>query len=400
MGDMGVESVELMMSKWLSRAGNCPLSISMESDATVKRDIWDTFFSFSSQWRHIRINSLAPTEFPHELEVPLLETFELIVRDFSSEFAQKLSSMLHWSSASSLRQVEWSNSGYKYHRLGLDWSQLTHLTLNTSMSVEDCLDILENSQLLTHAAFQSVTLQTLPSSRNLIYLCQLRSLGFCADQNISSLLDALVLPNILEFIFIAATIQEGLWPHASFLSLVDRSSCALKYLYLHYVLSTTEELLDCLRCTQSSLKQLTLQACGGAIVTDEVLDVLTAKDGTCLCPKLQELALYDCISCSPGRVAGMVNSRLNTTPMPLIDPRAVARIQAVEMFDHEPELGPLKDLQRQGLILKVYSTTGVFLGLSPEDLLRLPRLEEDEDEPESILRNYGATTGQFWQLGF
>jgi hypothetical protein len=394
---MGVESVELMMGAWLSRAGTCPLSISIASDTTVERNLLDTFFSHSSHWRHIKIKSLTPAEFPHQLEVPLLETFELIVRDFCSEYAQQLSTMLHWSSASSLRTFCWVNSGHQYHRLGLDWSLLTHLTLNTSMTVEDCLDILEQSQALTHAAFQSVTAQSLPSSRDLIYLSQLRSLGIRTNQNIAPLLDAVVFPNILEFIFIGGGIQGELWPQTSFLNFMDRSSCAFKNLYLYYVPSTTEELLDCLRRTQSSLKALTVQASGEAIVTDEALDVLTAKDGICLCPKLQVLALYDCISCSPGRVADMVNSRLHTNRMPPTDAQVVARIELVEMYDHEPELESLKELKSQGLILKVYSTTGHFLGLSPEDELRLRNL--DEDNFESMLQNNDSTTGLLWDLG-
>ena len=393
----GLECEKLMMVAWLSRAGTCPLSISMASDTAATQDFLDTFFSFSFQWRHVKINSLAPAEFPQKLQVPVLETFELIVRDFSSEYDQQLSTILHWSSACGLRKICWVNSGHEYHRLGLNWSQLTHITLNTSMSVENCLDILEKSQALTHAAFQSVTAQSFPTSRDQICLSQLLSLGFRTDKNIASLLDALVLPNILEFLFIGSGIQGESWPQTSFLNLIDRSSCALKNLYLYYVPSTTEELLDCLRRTQSSLKALTVQASGDPIVTDEFLDELTATDGVCLCPKLQILALYDCISCSPGHVADMVRSRLDAPPLPPTDTQGVIRLEAVEMYDHEAELEALTDLKSRGLILKVYSRTGRVMGLSLEEELRLQNLEEDDFE--SILAINDSTTGLLWELG-
>jgi hypothetical protein len=392
--ETGMKSVELtMIGAWLSRAESCPLSISLATNTFVDQDLWNTFFSFSSQWRHIRINSLPPAKFPHELEVPLLESFELIFRDLGFTYAQQPSTMLHWSSASSLRRFGWVISGHEYQSLCLDWSRLTHLTLNTRMSVEDCLDIFERSRALTHAAFQCVTtLQSFPSCRDLIYLPQLQSFGVCADKSIASLLDALVLPNLREFVF-GAIGNQGLelWPQSSFLSLIDRSSCALKNLYIYDDPSTTEELLDCLRRTQTSLTAFTLQSHGKILVTDEVLDLLTVTDGLCLCPKLRSLALYNCISCAPGRVASMVQSRMNRTPMLSTDPRAIARIEVVEMYDYETELEPLKDLMNQGLILKVYSATGHFLGVPPEDALRLQNLAEDEH----ILQIYNSTTGQF-----
>ena len=394
-----VESDELMVGTWLSRAGTCPLSISMASDIAITREFLDIFFSFCSQWRHVKINSLAPSEFPQKLQVPVLESFELIVRDFSSEYDQQLSTVLHWPTASGLRKFCWINSGHEYHRLGLNWSQLTHITLNANMSVEDCLDIFSRSQALTHAAFQSVTVQSFPCFRNQICLPRLLSLGFRTDKNIAPLLDALVLPNILEFLFIGSGIQGEIWQQASFLNLIDRSNCALKNLFLYYVPSTTEELLNCLRRTQSSLKALTVQAYGDPIVTDEFLDALTTKNASCLCPKLQILALYDCISCSPGRVADMVKSRLDASPMRAVDSdtQGIARLEAVEMYDHEAELPALTDLKSRGLILKVYSRTGRVIGLSIEEELRLQSLAEDDFE--SILQNNDTSTGLLWELG-
>jgi len=392
--NVGVGSTEHMMATWLSRAGNCSLSISMASDAYIDQGLWDVFFNFSSQWRHIRINSPAPAELPHQLSIPQLETFELMCLDHSMEYAHQLSRMLNWSSASSLRKFYWHNFGYTYRRLGLEWSRLIHLTLNVRMSVEDCLDILGKSETLTHVAFQSVIVQSLPSSRDQILLPRLRSLGLRASENIASLLDALVLPGILEFVFNAMGSQEEPWPQTSFLNLIDRSNCALKSLSFYYLPLTTEDLLDCLRRTQGSLKVLTLQTCGEALITDEVLDVLTVKDGLCLCPKLQVLALYHCISCTPGRVADMVRSRLDTTPMPSTDPRAIARMEVVEMYDSETELEPLKDFKKQGVILKVYSATGDSLAVSPEDHHRLQELEKDG----LVLQIYDSSTGQFWDV--
>jgi hypothetical protein len=367
----------------------------MASDTFIHQDLWDIFYNFSSQWCRIRINSRAPAIFPNKLEVPLLETFELLFQDFSFEHAQHVPSMLQWSSISSLRRFGWDNSGYEYHRLGLNWSRLTHLTLNAGMSVEDCLDILESSKALTHVAFQNVVMPSLSSSRDLIYLPRLQSLGFRADKSIACLLDALVLPSVREFVFNAMDSQDGLWPQKSFLDLIDRSACALQSISFYYFPFAVEELLECLERTQSSLKALTLQTRGEPLVTDDFLDALTVKEGLCLCPELQILALYECIFCSPGRVAEMVKSRLNTTQMPFRDLRAVSRIEVVEMYDSERELEPLKELKNQGVILKVYSVAGRSLGVSPEEDQRLQELEEDG----LTLQIYDLATGHFWEVG-
>jgi F-box-like len=389
-----------MIGAWLSRAAGCPLSIYLASDTFIDQDLWNMFFSFSSQWRHIKINSCPPAKFPHKLEVPLLETFELIFqRHDNPDYVQQPSSMLHWSSASRLRRFGWVIPEYEYHSssMDLDWSRLTHLALNAPMSVADCLDIFERSQALTHVAFQCVaTLRSFPSRPDLIYLPQLQSFSICADHDITSLLDSLVLPNIHEFVFNSVTSRvSSLWPQSSFLRFIDRSSCALRNLHIYDSPSTTDELLDCLRHTQTSLISLTLQSHGIPLVNDEVLDLLTVVDGRCLCPKLRGLALYNCISCSPGRVAEMVQSRMNTTMMPSgTNPQAVARMELVEMYEYETELEPLKDLINQGLILKVYSSTGGNVGLSPEDALRLQNLAEND----YILQIYDPATGQFWEV--
>lgn len=386
---MGLEDIPLLMHTWLGRAGDYPLSISITSgDTSLSQDLWSTFFAFSSRWRHIKVNSLTPSEFPRKLEVPLLETFELFIRDYiPAEHCLQLPRMVRWSSASGLRQFSWvvqpGYGGYDYSRMDLDfdWSRLTHLKLHTDMSLEDCLGIFEKSQALTHAVFQYVTVPSLPSSRDLIHLPQLQSLCLRTSKHVAYFLDSLVLPNIREFIFmILEDVEEEPWSQTSFLRLIDRSQCTLKNLYFYYLSFTPEQLLDCLRCTKSSLTALTLQTRGQPLVTDEVLDVLTVKDGRCLCPKLQVLALYDCISCSAGRVADMVKSRLAVAPIPThdSDPQAIACMQVVEMYEYEKELEPLKALRRQGLILKVYSATGESLRLSPEDEQKLRYLQEEE----------------------
>jgi len=140
-------------------------------------------------------------------------------------------------------------------------------------------------------------------------------------------------------------------------------------------------------------------------MSDNILDRLTDKGiGDVLCPKVAVIALYGCLSCSPGSFAKMVRSRIDPPLRIQSDDVLVesyvarpftAQLRVVEMYEDEAAQLELKPLRSQGLILKIYSREDC----SP--------VEMDEDEAERlrslrlnglVLRAYSPTTGHFGEL--
>jgi hypothetical protein len=255
---------------------------------------------------------------------------------------------------------------------------------------------------LQHLNFQDIITEPGNVSHCAVTLPELKSLVLCSTKDIQPVVNALTLPNLGEMV-----LDIRSWPHHSILNLFHRSRCPLKSLTLYFPPLSETNLLECLERVHTTLIELKLQSDAEnelPIVTDAVLDRLTNTDvGDVFCPKLQVIAMYQCIRCTEGRFADMVRSRL-ILPLPSSWPIAekaprprVYTLKVVEMFEEEVITLGLLPLRSLGLVLKMYSMVdGTAIELDKEDVERLRKMREQG----VMLTVYSPTTGLYRQEEF
>jgi hypothetical protein len=356
----------MLMETWLSRAGMRPLSLSLTGSLGCSGSILDAFRGYAVRWQHVSLSLPYWKDFivpAHHL--PLLETFELHSLYPTSEMqTQQLSVALL--SAPRLQGVVWHSPGTQGSHIELPWAQLTSIILTVSLSVTHCLDILRQSQRLECFCFKGNFLPPeLPYSQSPIILPRLLSFTIPTGEPLD-FLDNLTCPALREIEFCDRETWDSHWSMPSLVSLLVRSRCALERLHIRFSPISEIELIECLQHTNSSLIELTVQTAGNAVVTDNFFTSLTNRhyDSTRpahLCPKLEVLALYGCISASQGTFAKMIESRLKMLGDSNF-PATLTPIQVVETFDDHTDVMRLKELRNEGLTLKLYShETGDFL---------------------------------------
>ncbi|KIK10251.1 hypothetical protein K443DRAFT_670873 [Laccaria amethystina LaAM-08-1] len=379
-----------LMETWIARAKERPLSLSIKggilsAETPQARWLASLFRQHTARWQHLRFElpkDVLPI-FMSSLSLPMLETFEIYSSGGLTEaWMYDLSNVL--CSALRLHHFAWDNDVWQIFPLRLPWSQLTRLMLNTAVSFDQCLTILGESHVLTHVSFQNVSVVGV-SSHDPISLPGLISFVISihedADNDLAFFLDLLTLSNLREFL-----LNCHVWPHEAMASFLRRSQCPLESFNLFFPPVTETEIMECLEIVQATLEELTIQDGIEGVITDCILDHLTAAGDNhrILCPNLQVIALYDCILCTSGRYAKMIESRLN--------PRLhTPTMKVVEIYENEVELEKLKELRKQGLILKIYSISGQPLDLLPEEMARLNELREEG----LVLRQaYGTFRGE------
>jgi hypothetical protein len=298
--------------------------------------------------------------------------------------------------APQLTHFIWDNDVQHSTPIEMLWENLTYLTLSTPMTIHQCLTILPRLTRMKNLNLQHISTEPGDLPLCSVSLPELISLVLCSMEDIFPVFNALTLPNLRELVL---SIRS--WPHNSILSLFHRSRCPLESLSLYFPPLSETHLLECLERLHTTLIELTLQSNRerGFPITDAVLERLTNTGvGEVLCPKLQVIAMYQCIRCTEGRLADMVRSRLlpslpRASPIAEEAPRPyVDTLKMVEMYQEEvSELGllPLRDL---GLVLKMYSTEdGSAIELLEEEVERLRELKEQG----LVLKVYSPLTGHY-----
>lgn len=325
-----------MASDWLHRSGCLSLSISISIDFNEQpaQEILDVICHHSSRWRHIRLEFrglYCPPMYSlsrAENNAPLLRAFELGARDISSANITPIISLLN--SAPQLRELTWVDDLADTRRLmELPLSRLTLLSITMRQGTLDYLELLDRCYNLEHIRITRPRPGDTRSVTQPLVLSKLTSLNIAYD--LTAILDFLVLP-VLKHVRIHAEGQTqqttrrsaaaaiGPWLPVSFLSLIKRSSCAIKSLWLDVPMTETC-LAECLEISSSSLTKLTVS---GVIITDKLLSSLNCSpvssspstsdppSPSCwpLCPSLREINLNTRISSSPGALVQMAQSRL------------------------------------------------------------------------------------------
>ncbi|KAF8183965.1 hypothetical protein BJ912DRAFT_975754 [Pholiota molesta] len=275
---------------WLSRSGDLPLSLSIQDDLLSIEDVRHILGAYAGRIQHLKVK--VPEKTSDSLpdhDYPRLESFEIHTpKGLQITSSTTLSQTM--SRAPKLRRFIWESvtSGvFRPPPIELRWSDITHLILHATISLEHCFKIL---------------------------------------------------------------------------SALQRSKFPLQILNLSFMPLQELDLIECLQYIQGTLTELTVQTKSPLAVTDVLLDKLTYTGlGDVLCPRLEILAFYDCLSCSPGRLARMARSRLRFGLLSarkwLMGQLGVSPLRVIELYASNPELPTLKPLRNLGLQLVAYSDT-------------------------------------------
>ncbi|KAF8149953.1 hypothetical protein B0H34DRAFT_731845 [Crassisporium funariophilum] len=376
---------------WITRSGDCPLSLCVPGEMLMIDAISDTMRNTCRRWNKILLDIPDTSlSLPPGVSFPMLEKLEIhtsegVATPLLDDLAQALLS------APKLTGLIWDNAKRNAAPLQLDWSKLTHLTLNADITMQHCLAVLSTATKMTHLSLSEIVTPSHVPFQSEITLQELESFVVNSKTDITPIFNALTTPNLRKLVLNLET-----WPHSSAIAFLRRSRSPLQSLNFYFPPLTEAELIECLQVAQETLKEFTVQGGGGEPpVTDIILDRLTDTGvGDVLCPKVEIIALYDCVACSDGRFARMAQSRLwllNDSGSSA-SPRRVERLKVVEMYDSEVEVLHLKPLRSFGLILKAYSEIdGSPIPLEPEDAERLTQLRAEG----LVLHAYTPSTGFF-----
>ncbi|KII84436.1 hypothetical protein PLICRDRAFT_365506 [Plicaturopsis crispa FD-325 SS-3] len=339
-----------LIESFVSRARGRPLNFVLDghgrwygTDAVkeIVDRIQDIYVPRIAQWQHgnITIHSrttgrpLPPISYG---SAAMLKHLHMTVLFDSNDRAQQLESISHavnvFGPAPGLRYLYLgAPRELLQHFLAVHWEFLEELYCPLEMTAYACFRIFMQCPSLDtctadigeHNPATDIPLQAFPPGQTIFP--RLRDLGLVVNADITALLNAVTLPG-LE-VFSAMQSCEGEppapdprppWPHATFISLLERSSCRLTYLSLIHMPITDAELIECLR----HMKDLDLLDVrtheDETIITDEFLTAFTFSvdpfeedlPSDTLCPRLTKLTLIEAdISTTDGVLANMVESR-------------------------------------------------------------------------------------------
>jgi len=354
---------------WLSRSGNRSLTLSIAVDfgEQPQQEIIDTLCKHSKRWKDVRFDFrhlCCPPMYDLDLardNVPELRTFEFHVRDISDTNLCPITYLL--SSAPNLRALTWVDDLADTDTLlQLPLGRLTRLSLTMDHGTLDYLQVLNECSNLEHIRITK-PFSTTPQSRPPLSLPKLTSLNISSD--LTGLLEHLTLPALREVRIHAESDQQA-QAHAdltSFLSLIDRSACAITTLSATPPV-TEPTLLMCLRRVSASLVKLSIE---GIRLGDAFIESLTrrttqrsvgadcfndaggsenddCRDEDVLCPALEEINFDTHVACTQGALAAMVESRLVQSSLRSTEQGICSLISRIRVVDGHRDLERLEEL--------------------------------------------------------
>ncbi|KDR76337.1 hypothetical protein GALMADRAFT_279474 [Galerina marginata CBS 339.88] len=372
---------------WLSRSRNKPLSLSIAIDfgEQSQQGILDALCRHAKRWKHVRFDFrhlLCPPMYSLDLaqdSVPELATFEFHCRDISTANLSPVTRLL--SSAPKLREVSWVDDLADTETLlQLPLNRLSRLSLAMEHGTLDYLQVLHECHNLEHIRIIKPALQT-PQTRPPLSLSKLTSLNISSD--LTGIFDHLILPALREVriysdsdkaqshlppslphVHLHSSLSSPpmeVWNPSAFLSLLDRSACAITSLSVTPPM-TEDTLLMCLRQMSASLVKLSVKGVG---VGDLLLGSLTRRSGRkhadsngatehevedeFLCPKLQEINFDTRVSSTQSMLADMVESRLPSRTNVIDDQfhdASCVPLRRIRIMDGHKDLEKLKELSQ------------------------------------------------------
>ena len=332
----------ILVAEWLSRSGQCALTISLTSTCTVmntwNRNIITTLAGVSERWRHITFN-LPPLYYEGfrsvEGRLPLLESVTMIYRAW---MGYGVDDSRIFSVAPQLRVVHFDK--FCSSNIVLPLAQLTTLSGYPCNDVLHCLSVLESAIQLVHASFIISAPTWPPPSRSpspgpnshRVVAPRLQSLevNVGMGRSVNMLLETLDLPDVRELSF---RLPSDLWSRStfkfrpsSFTSFILRSACHLRSLSIFDCLTDDSSLLHCMQVIPS-LTHLAIERVED--ITEQTIRNLTPNTGfdVPLLPNLQTLTISSTtLAVDFVELHAMLSARWGRT-----DNRAVARLKFVSI---------------------------------------------------------------------
>ncbi|TFK40322.1 hypothetical protein BDQ12DRAFT_680744 [Crucibulum laeve] len=350
---------------WLSRSGDRPLSISLSIDFNEQRHqgILDVLSAHSHRWQHVRFDFrhlLCPRKYhltraAHR--TPQLRTFEFHAQDISNTNITPITKLLN--AAPGLREVSWVDDlADTDTMLELPLSRLTRLSLAMDRGTLDYLELLDQCSNLEHIRITRPCVDALPPRPPLL-LSKLTSLNISHD--LTGILDHLVLPALKHVrihaeherqhrsYYGATPATAEAWSPAPFLSLVERSACAVESLCVNAPMGE-QDLVECVRSTADSLTRLSVM---GVEVSDVFVGLLTYPEQDSLsfglCTSLEELTLDTRITCASGVLTRMVESRLSI-PSGEFREDTRKQLQKLRVLDGHKDMRRLRELGAEKML--------------------------------------------------
>ncbi|KAJ7285281.1 hypothetical protein C8J57DRAFT_1170597 [Mycena rebaudengoi] len=366
-----------LMSLWLSRSGQHPLSIRLhyrsydvpsytedcaELDVESTKACLRVICQHSSRWRDLDLNlSLSSLDALSNFELtgglPVLRHLSIGVGDYEGVYSKTIDI---FAKAPRLRSVELRldpDGSVALSAVSFPWTQLTSF-IGHNFSIEEALEVLCRASSLVHCA-----LSLFGSGPDEIELFppqpSLKSFTVTAASPYSTpsenVFNVLTLPGLQALTIEAKSAILDFHPLTSMLT---RSSCALRFFSCSTVdANALPQFLRSLRC-MSSLSILELGAQSPRIGVG-IIEALT--DDSVLIPQLESIA----ISCRRGgpesdfpfsALLRMLQSR-RSSDRPTILQVADMTWGRVKVQSRDAEtIGPFKELVRQGMVIRLKST--------------------------------------------
>lgn len=258
---------------------------------------------------------------------------------------ERMSNMLR--NSPRLDSLRWNSQRFSAFASCIHWDYLKILQLESLMSMQRFRQVLvEASQLRSLSVrvfFAFPASPTAPEDDVLpphLFLPHMRELAIFYEgrpRHVKHFLASVTIPQLQSFTLSGETlgVSPHLWPHAEFLELVQRSGCKLEFLVMHNLAFANEtEGIEVLETLSSSLRHLAIQ-CDRKydFVTDGLLKALEIpypkfdpgwhhhdlsssppaqspkSPTTIICPLLEYISLWNCLSSTDGVLSDMVASR-------------------------------------------------------------------------------------------
>ncbi|KAK0193979.1 hypothetical protein F5146DRAFT_1134764 [Armillaria mellea] len=333
-----------LIELWLQRSMNQSLSFSITEleqgdareipDPVTAASVLKSFIPAHHRWASVKLE-YHDWRWPSGLEqlspdalLDSLETLDLQREYWFKDDTPDLKRVLQ---APHLHDLTWhSRSPPSDYLQTVNTLQLTHLDLVRPVSKDVFLDVLSGCRAIQSCTFFVQLVGRAPDGSDdpavdtsLIVLPHLHTFELTVDMALTTLLSRLVFPSLTtlqinrldEFFLINPANAPHFWDQGEVNAFLVRSQCSLRTLDVRDVEISSAELLDVLKFTSPTLQQLNItnERAKDNCITDDVVRALTASsspsDPTFLCPQLDYLKLWRCVSSTDGLLADMVQSR-------------------------------------------------------------------------------------------
>lgn len=261
-------SIAQMMSTWISRSGNLPLTVALaiapDEEGTLDEDACRSAFAVLAQyihrWKDIHFtwsgHDLCPLADPlrhGQISTPLLEAFSLDTTMFSNgvegpHIEAYIRRVLQ--DAPRLHTFVWFDTDIErrtvadWRHLSLPGARLHTLNLDCDLSPEEIVGLLAQCPVLDCADLSvAIPFNSLCEVPQALTHATLRQLHLQFTDQVTRLFDLLTLPALHDLRVSDFSNDTTDWHHEPFLNFLQRSNCALASLALSLWVNFTQETL-------------------------------------------------------------------------------------------------------------------------------------------------------------